>query len=370
MGVRSGYGKRGRGGRLRALTMVAAVVAVVASPFLSIDAARSQVSGVALFAGPGWPTTVTVGDTGLPANLVIINNSQGADAVGNLVLDQITLTPSCSNFAPNCAGGTADPGAFLLSATRVGEAMTNCAGRVFTITVIDPLTGEVSFTPAAAMPVLLGPPTLANDLDTCAIDYTFNVLKVPNHDSFPGGQVQTNHIGFAVAHHETRGTVGTGTGSSVTTVLQVAPSSFTTSATPSATLGGPISDTASVTGPAGSPAPTGTVTFTVFGPNNATCTGTPVFTSAAQPLAGGPPTATATSGPFTPPSAGTYRWIAAYSGDANYAAVSTTCNDANESSVVNPAMPAIATSATPSAPLGQPITPNATPTAAGGQPPP
>ena len=156
------------------------------------------------------------------------------------------------------------------------------------------------------MPVLLGPPTLANDLDTCAIDYTFNVLKVPNHDSFPGGQVQTNHIGFAVAHHETRGTVGTGTGSSVTTVLQVAPSSFTTSATPSATLGGPISDTASVTGPAGSPAPTGTVTFTLFGPNDPTCAGAPVFNSGPQPLAGGPPTATASSGPFTPPAPGSY----------------------------------------------------------------
>src|SRR5437660_574084 len=116
MGVRSGDEKGGRGGRLRPLAIVAAVVAVVASPFLSIDAARSQVSGVALSINPGWPTTVTVGNTNVPANVVIINNSQGADAVGNLVLDQITMVPSCSNFVAGCAGGTADPATFLLSA--------------------------------------------------------------------------------------------------------------------------------------------------------------------------------------------------------------------------------------------------------------
>ena len=46
--------------------------------------------------------------------------------------------------------------------------------------------------------------------------------------------------------------------------------------------------------------PTGTVTFRIYGPNNATCTGTPVFTSANRPLTGG----TATSLPFTPTAIG------------------------------------------------------------------
>src|SRR5204862_4241824 len=132
-----------------------------------------------------------------------------------------------------------------------------------------------------------------------------------------------------------------------------------TSATPTVPIGQPITDTATVSGPGGAPQPTGSVTFTVFGPNDATCTGAPIFTSAAQPLGGGPPP-TATSAPFTPAAPGTYRWIAAYSGDANYTAATTACNDANESSVVTQATPTIITSATPNATLGQPITDTAT----------
>ncbi len=135
-------------------------------------------------------------------------------------------------------------------------------------------------------------------------------------------------------------------------------------ATPTVPFGGAISDTATVTGaPAPAPAPTGTVTFTLFGPNNATCTGAPIFTSAAQPLAGGPPP-TANSGPFTPTAAGSYRWIAAYSGDANYAAVTTACNDANETSVVTQVSPSIVTTATPAVTIGSPISDTATVTGA------
>ena len=41
------------------------------------------------------------------------------------------------------------------------------------------------------------------------------------------------------------------------------------------------------------------------------------------------------SGNFTPTTAGTYLWTASYSGDTNNKPVSTSCGDANESSVVN-----------------------------------
>ena len=46
-----------------------------------------------------------------------------------------------------------------------------------------------------------------------------------------------------------------------------------------------------------------------------------------------------TSAPFTPTQPGTYRWIAAYSGDGNNNAVSGACNDPNESFTVAPAPP-------------------------------
>ena len=44
---------------------------------------------------------------------------------------------------------------------------------------------------------------------------------------------------------------------------------------------------------------------------------------------------------------GIYRWIASYSGDAKNEAVTSACNDANESSVVNPTSPGISTTAGP-----------------------
>ena len=63
-------------------------------------------------------------------------------------------------------------------------------------------------------------------------------------------------------------------------------------------------------------APTGTITFTLFGPNNPTCTGAAIFTSTV-PVAGN---GVYPSAPFTATTPGTYNWVAAYSGDANNAA--------------------------------------------------
>ena len=68
-----------------------------------------------------------------------------------------------------------------------------------------------------------------------------------------------------------------------------------------------------------------------------------------------------TSPAFTPTTAGTYRWIAAYSGDANNAPVTGACNDANENVVVDQATPTIATTASPDITLGAgTLTDNAT----------
>src|SRR2546429_7598435 len=61
-----------------------------------------------------------------------------------------------------------------------------------------------------------------------------------------------------------------------TSVVSKASPTVTTSATPQATAGGTISDQALLAGSSG-PNATGTISFTGFGPNNATCAlpGTP-----------------------------------------------------------------------------------------------
>jgi hypothetical protein len=105
---------------------------------------------------------------------------------------------------------------------------------------------------------------------------------------------------------------------------------ITTTASPDTSLGTSISDTATLTNAASGAA--GTITFEAFGPDDADCSGTVAFTST-KPVSGN---GDYTSDPFTPTEAGTYRWIATYSGDANTGTTgaSTECNDANESNKV------------------------------------
>jgi hypothetical protein len=68
--------------------------------------------------------------------------------------------------------------------------------------------------------------------------------------------------------------------------------------------------------------PTGTVTFTLYGPTDTACTGTGIFTSTVALSA----TGTATSATFSGTKAsGTYNWVAAYSGDANSAPSTSKC---------------------------------------------
>ena len=105
-----------------------------------------------------------------------------------------------------------------------------------------------------------------------------------------------------------------------------------TTASPGITLGaGELSDTATVSG-RDNPSPGATVDFRLYGPDDATCSGAPVFQSTGNALSVG---GTATSAAFTPTAAGTYRWRAFYSGDENNAPVSGACNDANENVTVS-----------------------------------
>jgi len=140
--------------------------------------------------------------------------------------------------------------------------------------------------------------------------------------------------------------------------IQPAPLSINTnvSATPIG-VGSPSSDTATLAGaPSGANAPTGTVTFNAYGPDDATCSNAPAFTSTNSLTGAG---TSITSGNFTPTSTGTYLWTATYSGDLNYLPESTACGDAGETVVVNPAAPSIATTASAGITLGGTISDSA-----------
>jgi hypothetical protein len=130
------------------------------------------------------------------------------------------------------------------------------------------------------------------------------------------------------------------------TVNPVTPGLATT-ASDDVVLGGSVSDSATLSGLATQPANPvinltgtggaaagGTITFTLFGPNNCT---TVAYTSAAVNISVNG-TASTPNPQFVPTAAGTYHWAASYSGNLpnnNATTHNTACDDTNEDVVVN-----------------------------------
>jgi YVTN family beta-propeller protein len=106
---------------------------------------------------------------------------------------------------------------------------------------------------------------------------------------------------------------------------------FSANATPSVVSGEKGHDFAQISG--GVVPPTGTITFTLFGASDPTCTGTPLVT---QTFAL-PPSGAVTSDPVKFLALGTHRWVAAYSGDSGYNPAATVCGEADQLTVVSPA---------------------------------
>ena len=261
-------------------------------------------AGTGIGVTPNFPSPVTVGQTGVAVSMDITNNSS-AD-VGALTLDTIHLTPSCGNSSNPCT--SADPGVFAVSATATGAGA--CAANTFTVAVITPSTGEVSFTPNSTISLALGA--------TCTINFTVDVLKTPTVDASGAAGLQTGQAAQITAHDTATGDLpATGTGADITTVNKASP---TIATVPSA--GGPIgtvlNDTATLSGGI---SPTGSVTFSLYPPSDATCAGTASFTET------DPTSPYATTTGFTSNAAGVWHWTAAYAGDSNNNAVTSPCSD-------------------------------------------
>jgi hypothetical protein len=321
--------------------------------------ASSAWADVGLAVTTTFPSTATVGQTELPASIEVRNTSTAPESAGNLTINAIRLVPACGSTSPaaggDCSAAEEDPGVFSVSSTGTGEAGTACAGQLFTISVIDPGTGQLSFTPTAG-PVTLTAPATPNSV--CRIDLTFSVLKEPTEaaGTTTPTTVPTGQIGFASGVAGDSMT-GTGSGSSLVTVSKALPG-FTPSATPTGNVGTPINDTGtlSAASPAG-PTPTGTITFALY-LNSPTCAaGAQVFTSTVTVDSG---LTSYASGQYTPPSPGTYEWVASYSGDANDQAVSSSCGDAGQTSAIAMATPSVTTTASGAVTLGGTISDSAT----------
>jgi hypothetical protein len=184
----------------------------------------------------------------------------------------------------------------------------------------------------------------------CRIGFTFDVVKLPGVDQDPATAGQQTVQVVDNTQHDGGSITASGRGTSIGTTVVRATPSITTTPTPTITVGsGQLADAATVSGRV-SPQAGATIDFRLYGPNDATCTGPPVFESLGvpYPVAGGP----VTSAAFTPASAGVYRWIATYSGDVNNFGVAGLCSDVSETVTITPATPSIATTPTPTITVG------------------
>ena len=238
--------------------------------------------------------------------------SNGHITIGESVTDTATLTGSkgtatgtvdffrCfdADSTPNCATG----------GTKVGDTKTLASGAAtsdaFTPAAVGRYCFRVEYTPAVGSKYLAGSHTNATT-ECFVVD-----KKVPTIST---AATQTVNVGASISD--------------------------------SATLSGSTSDAG------------GSIVFRAYGPANPTCSGPAAFTSAAFPVSGD-----GTYGPaqFTPDTAGTYRWIASYSGDAKNAARSGACNDDGENDVVNKLTPSIVTLASADVIVGSDISDTAT----------
>jgi hypothetical protein len=302
--------------RRRAVTAVLwAALLLLAGPLAPVSA---QAVSVGLSVSPQFPVLVTVGQANQPASLTITNST--SVGVGPVTLTEITLNPACGSLSLDCV--PPDPGVFALSPTATGTAGA-CAGRTFVVTSPD-AAGRSTFVPVGGA-VVLAQPGLANS--ACAMAFTFSVLKAPTADAQPDPGLQTAHVATVTG----TGQAGDFTGFGIARGLQTsnvnrATPTLAAQASPPVAPGGTVTDSATLAGPV---AVTGTVTFTLYGPDDPACQG-PAVAASTKPVVAN----AATSDPLVVSQPGTHRFVASYSGDANNLPVSTNCADPAQSVVV------------------------------------
>lgn len=131
----------------------------------------------------------------------------------------------------------------------------------------------------------------------------------------------------------------------LTSSLRASPTIVTTAT--NAQVGSAVTDSAVLSGAASTGTVGGTITFNLYGPSSSTTCSTPIYTSPPVPVTGngtyGPASFTPTQG------AGSYYWIATYSGDAADNGATELCGAAGETSTLS-AAPVTAAANPPTSP--------------------
>jgi len=218
------------------------------------------------------PTPTTVGQT-LSASFELTNNSttedpsfticDAGDAGSCAGSEGIILIPSCGQDQDDtCTSAGADPGVFSINQPGTGAEGSACADMTFLTPSVDETFGKVRFAPTGGLDITLSQPG-----DTCHVDFTFTVLKLPTIDARAQRGVQTAAIVNASARTYLDEMVFAGASSVLTVIPHPPPAApWVTATEPDS----PANDNApEVMGTA----PAGT-TVSVY--TNRNCTGSPV----------------------------------------------------------------------------------------------
>jgi hypothetical protein len=267
--------------------------------------------------------------------------------------------PGDSNYPePLSHSGTGDSECFNIA--KVNPSLTTQASGTIVIgngslSDIATLSGATANATGTITFNLYGP----NDA-TCATSIFSSTATVSGNGNYNSGSFTPTTVGTYrwIANYSgdanNNGTANGCNEANEATVVGPRSPALTTQASAPIVIGsGSLSDVATLSGATANA--TGTITFNLYGPNDATCASS-IFTSAATVNGNG----NYTSGSFTPTTVGTYTWIANYGGDTNNTATANACNEANESTIVSPRNPALTTQASPTITLGGSLTDVAT----------
>lgn len=176
---------------------------------LSLFLVAPATAQLAVSSKPVYPQVVQVGDTDVPVEIVIRNDS--SEQVGTIEISEIFHSPSCQNVSFPCSAP--DVAVFDLSATATGGAA--CTGITFTVVAAEPPLEQVQFVPDGM--ILLAP------MEECVISFTLDVLAAPGSDADPMSPgVQTFQTSSARGDDTDSALAGFGTGSDLTTVVEAA----------------------------------------------------------------------------------------------------------------------------------------------------
>jgi hypothetical protein len=273
-------------------------------------------------ASPVFTDTEEVSTSGLKNSTVTTSSSYTPTQTGTYEWTAKIVVDSSGSLESGPTPCTDEP----VSITKAMPHMstTPSSGGVVGASVSDTATVSAGFNPTGTVIFTLFQPSDPTCSNPGGAVYTSTaealVTGMAHSGTYHTGAVGTYHWMAAYSGDANNAALTSPCTEESVTTAQASPS-LVTDATSGGNTGTPISDSATVSGGFN---PTGTVTFRLYGPSDTTCGAAAIFTSANRALNGGVAQSASFAATTT---AGTYNWIATYSGDANNTSVSSKCGD-------------------------------------------